>query len=219
MSRKPQLGLRAVLGSLALNGAGPLLAYVLARPYLSSDVGALAVAMAVPVVCTIALFGWRRRLDAVGVVAVVAFGVALLVVLLSGGNAFVLKLQEAVVTGPVGLVLLVSAAVRRPLLLVVIRLLSKEDSREGGETAERRRHHASTVLTTIMGGTLVAHAVALTVLALTLSTAQVLAVSRPAGLAVLGLGMVVLLWYRGRLRAAVRTSGRPSSGSVAKELP
>lgn len=200
--------LRTVLPSLALNGLVPLLVYVLARPYLSSDVVALALAMAVPVACTIAVFALRRRLDAIGVIAVVTFGVALLVASMSGGNPFVLKLQEAIVTGPIGLVFLLSAAVRQPVLLIVIRLLG----RGGPPGDERRRRQASMVLTAIMGVTFVVHALALTVLALVLSTAEVLAVSRLVGLSIIGLGLVVLLWYRGRLQSAakaVETNGSP----------
>lgn len=194
---------KGILASIALNGVVPLLVYLLARPHLSSDVVALALAMAVPVVCTVAVFAWRRRLDAIGVIAVVTFGVALLVVLASGGNPFVLKLQEAVVTGPVGLVFLGSAALGKPALLMVARLLNRGATPPG---ADQRRRQVSTVLTAIMGATLVVHALALTVLALMLSTAQVLALSRLVGLSILGLGLVVLLTYRGRLQRAALSS-------------
>jgi formate/nitrite transporter FocA (FNT family) len=197
---------RAVVPSLVLNGVVPLLVYLLSRPYLSSDASALAIAMAVPAACTIGIFGWRRRLDAIGVIAVVAFGVALIVVLLSGGDSFVLKLQEAVVTGPVGLIFLVSVAARRPVLLTAARLLNRRDPQQGDHQTEHRRRHASTVLTAIMGGTLVVHAFALTLLALVLTTAQVLALSRLVGLSILALGLIVLLSYRGRLQSAARTA-------------
>jgi hypothetical protein len=194
---------RTLLPGLALNGVVPLLVYLLLRPYLPGEAAALAVAMAVPAAFTLALFGWRRRVDAIGVIAVAAFGIALIVVLLSGGNAFVLKLQEAVVTGPVGLLFLGSAAVRRPLLLVAARLASRGRPPSNAFVEERRRQ-ASTVLTAIMGATLVVHAAVLTVLALVLSTAEVLAVSRLAGLAILGSGLAVLLGYRGKMQKAMR---------------
>lgn len=51
--------LRAVLPSVALNGVVPFLVYLLARPYLPGDAVALALAMAVPVVCTVGAFAWR----------------------------------------------------------------------------------------------------------------------------------------------------------------
>lgn len=196
------LGRRAaIVWSVVVNGAAPLLVYLLCRPWLPGDVSALAIAMAVPVAGTLIVFAWRRRMDPIGVIAVFAYGVALIAALLSGGDPFVLKLQEAVVTGPLGLILLVSAAVRRPALLLATRLANRRARVPESPGAERRRRHASTVLTSIMGGTLVAHALTLTILALVLTTAQVLAVSRLTGLAVLGLGLLLLLWYRGRLQS------------------
>ncbi|TDD80879.1 hypothetical protein E1293_19795 [Actinomadura darangshiensis] len=204
MSAEPRPGavpLRTVLPSLALNGVVPLLVYLLLRPHLPGDAAALAVAMAVPVACTVAVFAWRRRVDAIGAIAVVTFGIALIVVLLSGGDPFVLKLQEAVVTGPLALLFLASAAVRKPVLLVATRLLGKSGKTENALVEERRRQ-ASTTLTAIMGGTFAVHAAALTVLALLLSTAQVLAVSRLVGLSILGAGLLVVLTYRARLQKA-----------------
>ncbi|GAA4506049.1 hypothetical protein GCM10023191_062650 [Actinoallomurus oryzae] len=207
--------LRAVLPSVALNGVVPLLVYLLARPYLPGDAVALALAMAVPVVCTVGAFAWRRRVDAIGAIAVVAYGVALIVVLLSGGDPFVLKLQEAVVTGPLGLVFLLSAAMRRPILLLAARLANRRGSPASAEV-ERRRRHASTVLTAIMGGTLVVHASALTVLALVLSTTETLALSRLVGLAILGLGLAVLLWYRARLQSAAQAAARAAEETTGR---
>ncbi|WP_433464165.1 VC0807 family protein [Spirillospora sp. CA-128828] len=194
--------LRTVLPSLALNGAVPLVVYLLLRPHLPGDAAALAVAMAVPAACTLAVFAWRRRVDAIGVIAVAAFGIALIVVLLSGGNAFVLKLQEAVVTGPVGLLFLGSAAVRRPILLTAARLMRRSGERQNAQV-EARSRQASTVLTTIMGATFLVHAVALTVLALVLTTAEVLAVSRLVGLAIIGSGLMVVLGFRSRMQKAM----------------
>jgi hypothetical protein len=155
--------------------------------------------MAVPVVCTIVMFGWRRRLDAIGVIAVAAYGVALIAVLLSGGNPFVLKLQEAVVTGPLGLTFLISVAVNRPLLPLLARLAKRRGRPSEGEQSDPARRRAGSVLTAIMGTTFVAHAVVLTALALMLSTAEVLVVSRVAGLSILGLGLIIVVWCRSRL--------------------
>lgn len=96
-------------------------------------------------------------------------------------------------------------AVVGSLLLTVLRLLN----RGGPGQADDLRRHASTVLTAIMGATLVVHALTLTALALVLSTAEVLAVSRLAGLSILALGLLVLLSYRGRLQ---RGAAAPLTG-------
>lgn len=195
--RKPAGATLMVAVSLLLNGVVPLVAYLLLRPHVSSDAVALAIALAVPVVGTIGMFAWRRRVDVIGVAAVVAYGIALVVLVLSGGNAFVLKLQEAVVTGPLGLVLLGSVAFRRPLLHVLLKLAGKELPGGG---------RAATVLTAILGTTMVLHAAALTVLALVLPTSGVLAVSRIVGIGIIGLGVLVLLSYRNRVRPRAAAS-------------
>jgi hypothetical protein len=54
-------------------------------------------------------------------------------------------------------------------------------------------------VTTLLGTTLVLHALVLLVLALSLPTGAYLAVSRPAGLATIAVGLAVLLWYRRHL--------------------
>lgn len=195
--------LRTLLPGLVVSGVVPLLVYLLLRPYLAGDTSALAVALAVPVVYTIIVFGWRRRIDPVGLCAVVGFAIALLVVVASDGNTFALKLQEAVVTGPVGLALLISAAVRHPLLAIVADVLGKRGT--PGHGAVRR--HSYAVLTVILGCTLVAHAVTLTVFALALPTVGVLALSRLVGLSIIAMGAAVLLWYRSRLQLDGRVSG------------
>lgn len=190
---------RRLLPSLLLNAGLPLVGYTLIRSHVDSDVTALAIAMAVPVVGTLGGFAVRRRLDPVGAVAVVAFGIALIVLALSGGNPLVLKLQEAVVTGPLGVVLLVSVAIGRPAHLLIFRVLARRDPARAAGLDDRRRHHTATVVTTLLGTTLVLHALVLLLLALSLPTGTYLAASRPAGLAIVAVGVAALLWYRRRL--------------------
>jgi hypothetical protein len=193
--QRPKLRPAQLLLSLALNGGVPLLVYTLLRPHVGGDATALAVGAAIPVTVTLVRFAWRRRVDPIGVVAAAGFGIVLLVSLLSGGNVLVLKLQEAVVTGPLGLVCLVSVAVGRPLHLVVLRLLARRDPKWARAT-DPDRSRMSGVVTTIVGAMLVVHALVLLVLALTESTATFLAVSRPVGLSIIVAGVAVLMLYR-----------------------
>lgn len=192
----PRGSRRWLVTSLLLNAVAPLVVYTLVRSHVDSDVTALAIAVAVPVAGTLGGFAVRRRLDPVGAVAVVAFGVVLVVLALSGGNPLVLKLQEAVVTGPAGLVLLGSVAIGRPVYLLVFRVLARRDPARTARLDGPGRHRAATVLTTLLGSTLVLHALALLVLALSLPTSTYLAVSRPIGMVIVAGGIVVLLCYR-----------------------
>ncbi|MGW5364935.1 VC0807 family protein [Actinopolymorpha pittospori] len=196
---QPRVQLRRLLPSVALNGGVPLLLYALLRPHVSSDVTALAIAGAVPVVLTVAELAWRRRLDVFGVIAVAGFGVVLLLQLLSGGNALLLKLQDSVVTGPLGLLCLGSVAVRRPLHLLVLLLLATRKPELTAVLEDPARRRTSMVFTALVGSTLFVHALAMLVLAVTLPTTTFLALSRPVGWAVLGIGVVCVYWYRKRL--------------------
>lgn len=193
---------RRFLPSIVVNAALPFVAYSLLRNQIS-DFAALAAASAVPVVGTAVVFVVRRRLDPIGVVAAIAFLVALVVVVLSGGNEIVLKLQEAVVTGPLGLICLASVAVGRPLHAVAHRLAARRNPR----LALNHRHRTSMIVTTVVGATLVVHALALLVLAVTVPTGTYLALARPVGLPIIAVGLGWIAWYRHRLRRAVNQPG------------
>ncbi|HEV7651562.1 MAG TPA: VC0807 family protein [Actinophytocola sp.] len=185
--------------SLLLNAAVPLVVYLLVRSHVDSDVTALAIAVAVPVAVTLGGFAMRRRLDPIGAVAVVAFGLVLIVLALTGGNPLVLKLQEAVVTGPLGVVLLGSVVIGRPAHPLVSRVLARRDPASAARLDDQQRRRGANVVTTVLGTTLALHALVLLALALSLPTGTYLAVSRPIGLAIVAAGTAVLLWYRRRL--------------------
>lgn len=192
--------LRRLLPRVAVNAGLPLVVFAVVRPHVGSDVLALAIAGGVPLLGTLATFVLRRRLDVIGAVALVGFGLALVISALSGGNRIVLELQDSLVTGPVGLLLLASAAVGRPLHLVLMRVLAARDPRMRRDLSDPARRRTSTILTVLLGSTLAAHAGVLLVLALTVPTGAFLALSRPVGLAVLAVGVGAMWWCRTRLR-------------------
>ncbi|MET9020661.1 VC0807 family protein [Actinopolymorpha sp. NPDC004070] len=205
-TRLPQASrpsLRRLLPRVAVNAGLPLVVFAVVRSHVGSDVLALAIAGGVPLLGTLATFVLRRRLDVVGAIALVGVALALAISALSGGNRIVLELQDSLVTGPLGLVLLGSAAVGRPLHLVLLRILAARDPRMRGSTSgpsDPARRRTSTVFTVLLGSTLTAHAGVLLVLALSVPTGTFLALSRPVGLAVLAVGVGAMWWYRTRLR-------------------
>ncbi|KAA9150793.1 hypothetical protein FPZ12_040470 [Amycolatopsis acidicola] len=188
---------RRIGPGIALNAILPLVAYLLLRPHVLSDLTALALAAAIPVLVTLAEFAVRRKVDPVGAVMIVAFGAALLVAAATGGSTLVIETHDAVITGPLGLILLGSVAVRRPLLLVVLRFLAR---RTGNPVRIGPRPAA--VLTALIGTVAVVHAAVLLILAVCLPVATFLAIGRPIGWVVLGLGAAALLWYRARIKIA-----------------
>jgi hypothetical protein len=165
----------------------------------------------VPLAFTLAKLAWLRRLDPIGVLAVCGFGIVLAVLLATGGNPLVLKLHEAVVTGPLGVVCLLSAAVGRPLHHVLLRLLARRNPALERMVRAPGARRSSTVVTVLLGTAMVVHALVLLALALALPTTTYLAVSRPAGIAVLAVSVGSLYWYRNRRQrelAELTASGR-----------
>jgi len=175
--------LPTLVARLGISVIVPVVAYLLLRPRIGSETTALAIGGLVPAGFTLARFTGRRRVDPIGVLAVAAFGIALLVAAVSGGNPLLLKVRDAPLIGAVGIVLLLSAAVRRPLLAPLLRLLGRERQAAGGSL---------TLATVIVGTTLVVDAVTRVVLADTLQTSTFLAVNHAASWSILGAGLAVL---------------------------
>ncbi len=188
------------LPSLAVSFVVPLLLYVLLRPRVGADTTALALAGAVPTAWTAARLAWRRRVDPIGAFSVGGFSVTLLGTALLHGNPLLLEVQEAPLTGAIGLAALVSVAVRRPLLSPVLRLLRRPappGSRQVG------------VATAIIGATLLIDASTRMALALILPTTTFLAVHREISWIVLGSGLALLLLSgRGARDGSVAGGGR-----------
>lgn len=195
---------RKILPSILVSAVAPLVLYTVVRPYVGGDASALLVGAAVPTVFTLGKLAWKRRLDPIGLIGICGFGIAVLVLLLSGGNPIVLKLHEAVVTGPLGLVCLASAAIGKPAHQVAMRLVARRNPAVKRLLDAPGARRSSMVITVLLGATMALHALVLLLLALSLPTATYLAVSRPAGLAVLAAGLGSLLWHRNRRRAPAR---------------
>lgn len=108
--------------NLAINGLLPYLFYIFLRPRLSSDVSALAIAAAIPAVRTFSLWLWRRRIDWIGMFFVLGFAIVLAISIFLSGNTLLLEIHGMLLTGVIGLVLLISAFLGKPLLLPFFKL-------------------------------------------------------------------------------------------------
>jgi hypothetical protein len=179
--------LRRLIPSVILNAALPLLAYVIVRPHAGSDTVALMIGAAIPLLLTISQWIWRRRVDPIGILSLVAFGVVALMLWLTGGNSLVAKLHDAIVTGPLGLAFIVSSLAGHPLLGI------------GRAMPDAFTRRAVSVMTILLGATLAIHALLVLVLAMTLPTTTFLAV-RPVGWLVIAIGLTATFRYRNRAR-------------------
>jgi hypothetical protein len=207
-----QAGRRALAGltGLVISFIIPLLSYDLIRPHVGSSAMALALAGAIPVAYTLAILVVRRRLNPIGVIGVISFGIGVLVSWASGGSTLALELQDPALFGAIGIAFLVSVAIGRPLHPVILRLLGRSDPRYS-DIARRAQRKTSMVITAILGVTLLAHSVAVAVLALTQPVSTFVALQHPVGLPIFGLGIASVLLYRNRLQARQRTAAIPAA--------
>jgi hypothetical protein len=195
---------RRLLVSLAINGLLPLAAYALLRLAGVSDLAALLVSAAIPAARTLALWAWRRRVDWLGVQALVGLGVAALGTLLLGGNPLLLggnplllEVHSFLLTGVAGVVLLFSAAIGKPLLLTLTQALLANKPELASRLADRPgRQRAMTLATLFVGLALLADAVAHVVLALTIPVDMFASLSRVTNWLFIGSAVAVLWWLR-----------------------
>jgi hypothetical protein len=165
------------------------------------DLIAFAIPAAIPVLRVTLWWVWKHRIEWIAVFASLGFVLELLGTWLLNGNPLFLKAHGVLLTGPLGLILLVSAMLGRPLLLSILRLLRSEH-RVNPQTRQAFVRNPimprkATELTAGAGLLLTAHAVLELILALTLSTATFLLVSKVAGWSVIIIGLALLFWARG----------------------
>jgi hypothetical protein len=180
---------------LTINLAAPVLAYVLLLPHVHSDITALVVGAAVPAAYTVGVALWRRRLDAIGVFAIVCFAIGLLLVVATGGNEVVFKIREDLWTGPLGLACLISVAGRRPLLLVILQRVARRNTEIAERLGDPQARRIATMATGVIGLILLVHAAVVIALALTTSTTTFLALKQPVSLPIVGGGLAALVWW------------------------
>jgi hypothetical protein len=205
-------GLRALAGlaSLVISFVVPLLSYDLIRPHTRSSAMALALSGAIPVVYTLVILVARRRLNPVGTAGAVSFGIGVLASWASGGSTLALEMQDPALFGAIGIAFLVSVAIGRPLHPVILRMLGRGNPRYA-DIASRAERRTSMVVTTVLGLTLLAHAAAVAVLALTQPASTFAALQNPVGLPIFAAGIGGLFLYRNRVQARQRAAALPAA--------
>ncbi|HYA45503.1 MAG TPA: VC0807 family protein [Acidimicrobiales bacterium] len=212
---------RRVIVSALVAGVAPVVTYIVVRPHVQSTAVALAITFAVPVVWAGLSGLWHWRLDLDGILTIGAYGLGLVVTILSGGSALPLKLHSAAETAAVGVACLVSVVFRRPLLLVGLRILARQRRRRRGAWrkafAEPALRHTFSVITILVGVGLLVEAASQVALALALPTIVFVAVSLPVRFAIYGGGAGLFFAFRGRgMPWAARTEpvDLPAGGAV-----
>jgi len=110
-----RMGVRALLPSLLVNAAAPLVAYQLLTGNGVQPVQALQTAAVFPIVGIARGYMRTRRADIIGVVSLVFIVLGVAASLVSGDTRFIL-IKESLLTGVFGLVFLGSLLLPRPLM-------------------------------------------------------------------------------------------------------
>lgn len=184
---------RRIGPAVLINLVAPIVVFELIRSTVDNDTLSLAIGAAVPLLWTLGRLVVSRAVDPIGVAGVALYGAGLLVVWLTGGSPLGLELRDAAPTGLIGLGCLASVLVGRPLIVPLLRLTKRT------VTLDRR---SATMITALAGATLITHAAALTVLAMSLSVGSYVAVHQVVGLSIVAAGAAGIWWYRRRIIAA-----------------
>ena len=196
--------LYGMLVSLAINSLVPAIVYLVLRSLLANDIAALVLAGAIPAVRTLALALWRRQVDWIGLYAVIGFAIALGIYIFLGQNTLLLKIQGSLLTGTIGVVLLISVAIRKPLLQSLIQASGQGQAAgtrpldPADAASQKRLADRISFITLMIGlmtcGDMVAHII----LALALPTTSFIGFSPLSTAVIVGVGIAVLWWTRRR---------------------
>ncbi|KIF75344.1 hypothetical protein QR77_18350 [Streptomyces sp. 150FB] len=100
----PKPSMRAVvlrISVLALVNVGlPTLAFILLPPWVGGVLPALVIGTAIPTLFVLIQLAIHKKLDPIGAIAAIAYGIGLLVFVASGENPFVLRSRKPCSSGP-----------------------------------------------------------------------------------------------------------------------
>jgi hypothetical protein len=177
----------------------PAVAYLIARAALSGNIAPLAIATGLPAVWVAGTAVRHGRASRFAFIPLVAFALALLVTVLTGGGSLVLELRDAALTGVIAIACLLSLALRRPLLMLVFAPIVR--CRPGlGSAGNPRLRRTLTAATAILGATMALDCAVQVVLALTQSKAVFLAATSVTRPAILTAGAATIMLYASHAR-------------------
>jgi hypothetical protein len=209
---------------MLVNAVLPLVIYSLTDKRLG-DVDALIASSVPPIAWSIVQFVRSRRLDAFSLLIVTGIAFSLLA-LLGGGGARFLQLRESLVTGVIGVIFLVSAAIGRPLVYHLARASMMRNSPSEAESFEAMREsalfkHTMMVMTIVWGLGLVARTAAAGVLVFSVPIPTYLALHSVLGYASTGALTGWTFWYARRRRrlGAERRAAEAAVTTTAVETP
>jgi Mg/Co/Ni transporter MgtE len=167
--------IKKFLPSLVINWFIPLMFYSFISNYVSSDAQALALSACIPALWVIVVMVKQHRVDWIGLVGIIGLGVALAISAISGGGSMPFKLYHPLITGPVGLVFIISGIINKPFLVLVLKAFKVGDAERYTQPGVRKKILR---LSSLLGIVLLLDATLHIVLAFTVSTGLFLILSR-----------------------------------------
>ncbi len=193
---RPARGAQALnlLAELIANFVLPYLIYRLTQAKIG-QVDALLAASVPPILWSVIVVVWKRRLDAVSLLVIAGILLSLLA-FFGGGSARFLQMRENLVTGLIGLAFLGSAAIGKPLIYWLARAGMARKSAAEVQAFEQLRgskyfEASMNIMTVVWGTGLVAQTVLACVLVFTMPIATYLLVSPVLGYGAMG---AMALW-------------------------
>lgn len=213
----PDIGLE-----ILVNGALPLVIYQLVDKQVG-DVRALIASSVPPILWSLFQFIKSRRIDALSLLIITGIALSILA-LLGGGGARFLQLRENLVTGVIGVVLLVSAAIGKPLMYYLAVASMRRNAPDGAAELQGLRGNAffertMTLMTLVWGLGLIARTAIAVVLVFSVSIPTYLALNAVVGYASTFLLIGWTVWYgqrqrrRGMARRAAAQAAAAASGA------
>jgi intracellular septation protein A len=202
----------AILTEGLVNVVLPFVVYSYLKPKLG-DVNALLASMVPPLAWSAIEFVRKRRIDAVSVFIVIGIALSLLA-FVGGGSVRFLQLRENLVTGLIGVVFLLSAAIGKPLIYQLARAGMQRKSAAEAASFERLSDNvyfrrSMSVMTLVWGIGLIVQTAVACVLVFMMSIKAYLVVSPILGYGTMGALALWTFWYgerQKRLGAASRAS-------------
>ena len=215
------ISLRTLGPQILTGGVAPFVVYQVGHHFGLADSVALSLSAIPPALSVIASWAVRRRLDPIGVVALISIVAGLSSMAVLNGNEVLFKMRDSVVTGAFGVVCLVTLFLPvKPAMFMMGRALTADADK--GSLAEfdalwnePRARRTFTVLTAVWGVALVVESSVRATLIFALSTSAFLAVAPILFWTVLGSLIYFTVRYGRASRRAALLDGVPLTAPVA----
>ncbi len=201
-----------MIPELSANFLAPYVVYQLLDARYG-DVDALIASAMPPLAWSVFELVKTRRLDAISVIVVtsILFTVGATAM---GGSARLIQIRDAMVTGVIGVIFLVSLVLKRPMIFYLARATMARNTEEGAAEFEAMWQRPGVpkvfrVLTAVWGVGLVFQTAVMCWLAWIWPISRYLLLSPFVGYGIFGLLMAWSLWYRARKIALAKVNGVP----------